>query len=322
MSLSKTLCRGVVSVALALAAVLSGWHDTHAATLVADFNEYPSNERLLNTGYGTGWPDGFVAGTEVKWGEDPADGTTGGTSVVVTSDAVGDLVAPVGTGYALTQPVVTAARTATGNQGTARRQNRATGGLIGDIWMSWLMAPSADGRLGLNLNGSVKGFNGADNVRVIAVGSSFNVYGPGTNSQTGVFTAGDTYLLLGLLQMDSSGTDDRLRLWVDPNVGLGETDVLTNQTPAHDLVLDDAIMGSSLDTVGVVAYAASNNPGYLDSLRISNDVDGFTQVTGVAPVPEPTSLMLLAMGGLATWALKRRTYGRPCLAGGTRARGC
>lgn len=314
MSLSKTIRRGVVCLALALASVFAGGPLARGATLVATFNEYPSNERLLTTNYGSGWPAGFGTTAEAKWGEDLADGTTGGTSAVLTTDAVGDLVAPVGTGYALTQPVVTAARSVTGNQGQSRRQNRATGGLTGDIWMSWLMAPSADGRLGLNLNGSVKGFNGADNVRVIAVGSSFNVYGPGTNSQTGVFTAGDTYLLLGLLQMDAAGTDDRLRLWVDPNVGLGETDVLTNQTPVHDLVLDDAVMGSSLDTVGVVAYATSNNPGYLDSLRISNDADGFAQVTGVAPVPEPTSLALLAVGGLAMWAGRRVTHRRASLA--------
>ncbi len=81
-------------------------------------------------------------------------------------------------------------------------------------------------RLGLNFNGVVKAFDGANNVRVIALGSSFNVYGLGTNSQMGVFTARDTSLILGLLQMNASGTDDRLQLWVDPNVGLGEADVL------------------------------------------------------------------------------------------------
>ena len=292
-----------VACAVALTAVSAG--PAAAATLVADFNAYPSNERLLTTNYGSGWPPGFGTTAEIKWGEDPTDGTTGGTSAVLTSDAVGDLVAPAGTGYGLTQPVVTAARTATGNSTQSRRQNRSTGGLTGDIWMSWLMAPSADSRLGLNFNGSVKGFGGADNVRVIALGSSFNVYGPGTNSQTGVFTAGDTYLILGLLQMDAAGTDDRLRLWVDPNVGLGEVDLLANQTPLHDLVLDNNIMGTSLDTVGIVAYSATSNPGYLDSLRLSNDSDGFTAVTGV-PVPEPSTLALLAAGGLAAIAGRQR----------------
>jgi hypothetical protein len=311
MSLRKIACHLAVSVAAAVAGAVSCATPAHAATLIDNFNEYPTNERLLNTAYGSGWPAGFGTTDQVKWGEDLADGTVGGTSVVLTSDTVGDLSAPAGTGYALTQTVVTAARTVTGNQGTARRQNRDTGGLTGDIWLSWLMAPSADGRLGLNLNGAVKGFNGADNVRVIAVGSSFNVYGPGTNSQTGVFTAGETSLILGLLQMDASGNDDRLRLWVNPNVGLGEADVLANQATVHDLVLDDAIMGSSLDTVGIVAYSATSNPGYLDSLHISNDADGFTQVTGVA-VPEPTSLALLALGGLS--ALAWRKLGRRRLA--------
>jgi len=50
-------------------------------------------------------------------------------------------------------------------------------------------------RLGLNFNGVVKAFDGANNVRVIALGSSFNVYGLGTNSQMGVFTARDTSLI-------------------------------------------------------------------------------------------------------------------------------
>lgn len=268
-----------------------------AATLVADFNDFPSEERLLNTNYGSGWPvDGFTPGSQVKWGEDVADGTTGGTSSIVTT--AGDLVAPAATGYNITQSVVTAAHSVTGTANVARRQSRETGGLTGDIWMSWLMAPSADGRIGLNLNGSVKGFNGADNVRIIAVGSSFNVYGPGTNSQTSVFTAGETVLVVGLLQMDDSGADDRLRLWVNPTVSLGETDVLTNQAPLHDLVLDDATMGSSLDTVGVVAYSASSDPGRLDSLRLSNDANGFGAVTGV-PEPGALSLALLGLAGVS-----------------------
>ena len=105
--------------------------------------------------------------------------------------------------------------------------------------------------------------------------------------------------------MDAACTGDRLRLWVDPNVGLGEVDLLANQTPLHDLVLDNSIMGTSLDTVGIVAYSATSNPGYLDSLRLSNDSDGFTAVTGV-PVPEPSTLALLAAGGLAAIAGRQR----------------
>ena len=280
-----------------------------AANLVADFNEYPSNERLLTTNYGTGWPAGFGTTAQAKLGEDLADGTTGGTSVVIASDAVGDLVAPVGTGYSLTQPVVTAARSATGTSSSTRRQNRATGGLTGDIWMSWLMAPTADARLGLNLNGSVKGFEGAENVRIIAVGSSFNVYGPGTNAQPGIFTAGDTSLIVGLLQMDATGTDDRMRLWVNPNVGLGEADVLANQVPIHDLILDNTVMGSSLNTVVVVAYSATSSPGYLDALRISNDANGFFNVTGVS-VPEPGAMALLAVGSMAVYGYRRRRFRR------------
>ncbi|MFZ9937910.1 MAG: PEP-CTERM sorting domain-containing protein [Luteolibacter sp.] len=276
-----------------------------AVTLVADFNDFPDNERLLNTNYGTGWPvAGFDSASQVKWGENVADGTAAGTSAILTT--TGDLVAPGFTGYNISQTGT--GRSVTGNSDLTRRQNRATGGMTGDIWMSWLMAPSADGRIGLNLNGSVKGFNGADNVRIIALGSSFNVYGPGTNAQTSVFLADETVLLLGLLQMDATGIDDRLRLWVNPTVSLGETNVLTNQTPIHDLVLDNAIMGSSLDTVGIVAYSASKNPGRIDSLRLSNDPNGFTAVTGVASViPEPgtLSLALIGMAGLA--ARRRRS---------------
>lgn len=301
-TIQKTL-RGVVLGGLLGVGV------ANAATMFETFNDFPTNERLLNTSYGTGWPAGFETTAAIKWGENPSDGTTGGTSAVLTTDAVGDLVAPVTTGYALTQPVVTAARSVTGNGTDARRQNRSTGGLTGDIWMSWLVAPSADGRLGLNLNGSVKGFNGQDNVRVIAVGSSFNVYSSGTASQAGVFTAGETALIVGLLQMDATGTDDRMRLWVNPNVGLGEVDLLANQTPIHDLKLDNAIMGSSLNTVGIVAYSATSSPGQLDNLRLSNDANGFFQVTGVS-VPEPRVLMVLAVGCLAFAAHGRRSCRR------------
>lgn len=279
-----------------------------AANIVANFNEYPSNERLLTTNYGSGWPAGFGTAAEAKWGEDLADGTTGGTSVIQTSSTSGDLIAPPATGYNLTQPVVTAARSVIGTGTAARRQNRATGGLTGDIWMSWLMAPSADARLGLNLNGSVKGFNGADNVRLLAVGSSFNVYyGTTTVSQTNVFTPGTTSLILGLLQVNVSGTSDQLRLWVNPNVGLGEGDVLTNQTPIHDVFLNDATVGDSLNTVGIVAYSPTSSTGYLDALHISNEPTGFTDVTGVV-VPEPTTALTLfgICGALAAVALRRR----------------
>ena len=110
---------------------LIGAGTANAATIVSNFNDYPTDERLLTTNYGSGWPAGFDTVNQVKWGEDSADGTVGGTSVILTTP--GDLVAPPATGYNLTQPVITAARSVTGNQGTARRQNRETGGLTGDI---------------------------------------------------------------------------------------------------------------------------------------------------------------------------------------------
>ena len=60
----------------------------------------------------------------------------------------------------------------------------------------------------------------------------------------------------------------------------------------------DFARGAGLSGVGISFYIG----GYIDAIRVSNDADGFQQVTGI---PEPGSLSLLSIGGLA-WILKRR----------------
>ena len=85
--------------------------------------------------------------------------------------------------------------------------------------------------------------------------------------------------------------------------------MLANQVPIHDLILDNTVMGSSLNTVGVVAYSATSSPGYLDALRISNDANVFFNVTGVS-VPEPGAMALLAVGSMAVYGYRRRRFRR------------
>ena len=118
-------------------------------------------------------------------------------------------------------------------------------------------------------------------------------YAGADSASTETFSTGVVHLMLAKLQINPSG-NDTIEFWVDPDLSGGEAGL---PTPLLSGNSTDAL-GAGLSGVGISFYIG----GYIDAIRVSNDADGFQQVTGI---PEPGSLSLLSIGGLA-WILKRR----------------
>lgn len=113
----------------------------------------------------------------------------------------------------------------------------------------------------------------------------------------GVYTPGEQLLLVGKLEFDVDGSNDRLQMWVNP----------TGEETA-------SIVSSQVTTTGGgVGWAA---PGYVTIRNwampagngLMDDVKVGSSWGDVAPVPEPCTAMLLATGliGLLAYAWRKR----------------
>jgi hypothetical protein len=254
-------------------------------TVTADFNDFTTFPTAFgNTAGGTGMT-GLWAGT--------------GTQNVVA----GSLTYTLG-GYAIQQ---SGAGSAGKVQGTYNepRQNRRTlsNAMIGDIWFSMLVQnPDAQARAGLSINPATNGDPAAGAIERLLVLSgnslTFQVNGTTLGTAAGALAVGQTHLLLGKLSVDVAGGNDQLLIWADP------ADLSLLGTP--DITISGVDLLDSLSGVGLLSYntngpAFSANGGFIDALRISNQSDGFFQVTGV---PEPSALA--AVGALTLLARRRR----------------
>lgn len=121
-------------------------------------------------------------------------------------------------------------------------------------------------------------------------------YGGNTNTQTTETYALDTaHLLLAKVDVNYDGTSDRIQFWVNPNLTGGEAGLGA-----------PLLMGEGADMMAAVAgvrVSFGNIGSALDAIRISNDADGFTQVTAV---PEPASLAALGLAAGALLVRRRR----------------
>lgn len=164
----------------------------------------------------------------------------------------------------------------------------------------------------LALDNAIDG-SGFDNDRVAAIDNSANV--PGTyllqarvTGQAGSpFVTGSTPLLYGATYnfvmestLTSVGTDEAVKLYVDPTNGnLGE------QTP---YLISPIAGGSPLTGIGGVvlsqfASASTGSSGLeIGSLRVA---DTFAEASALA-VPEPSSLVLAGLGAIVLLGLRAR----------------
>ncbi len=88
--------------------------------------------------------------------------------------------------------------------------------------------------------------------------------------------------------LDGSGSDDTLDFWMNPDLtsGAGGLGIPDNSISGSDF------FGTALDGIGV-SFRRDNST--IDAIRISNDADGFAQVTSV---PEPSTALLSVLGVL------------------------
>jgi hypothetical protein len=249
--------------------------------VVADFNDLAPGQLFGQAG-GTG-----LSGT---WGASTLPEAVGG-----------DLTAPAATNYAVPQSAGTPQSirtTANSNSGNGQASRPVAAPLSGTVWFSFLLnAPDANSRTGISFNSTGSGAGGA---RMDASGTSFFIsYGLGV-TQPNRFTLGQTALVVGQVVVDENGTNDRLRLWINPDVNTLTEETTTNR------VFDASDMNwvnSSITSLALQSYGNNTSGGIVDAVRLSDGPDAFFNVTGV---PEPTGLGLVLLGGVGLVARRRR----------------
>lgn len=105
-----------------------------------------------------------------------------------------------------------------------------------------------------------------------------------------------TYLILGRATPQSG--NDQVDLWFDPDVTAysSEADFLAGISPDSSASTTDFFAGSVTNVFVTIYQHADSTEAYMDSLVFSDTETAFADVTGV---PEPATLGLIALGGLA-----------------------
>lgn len=267
------------------------------ATLVtADFNDNTPGQLQGQSG-GSGFATSSV------W--------AGATGPAVVS---GDLTAPASTHYAIAQTSGTAqslqsANTVTSGAGQDNRAPAAT--LAGTVWFSFLVNPAssnARGGIGFNTTGAT-----STDPRILAVGTTLYV-GYGSSSTTPVgpitvanqFTVGQTSLVVGRIIINDNGTNDRISVWVNPDVTALAS--ASPPTPAVDTAtLNQFDNGLTQLTLSSYTGSSGTAAGVVDAVRVSDNPTAQTDVTGV---PEPASCGLIALAGALLLPRRRRHHAR------------
>ena len=177
--------------------------------------------------------------------------------------------------------------------------------MSGDIWFSALVnVPTGTNFAGLafdsdpwNSSGTAKYSHQLCELRVLLTPSQLVVDMDGgtpptaTGTETGTFAADTTHLILG--HMNVGVGNDTLSVWVDPD--------LNAALPAANFTSTTVDFMDSVVRIGVPTSGTSGV--YIDAILLSDTATAFEDVTGV---PEPASLALLGLGGLAMLRRRRK----------------
>jgi len=286
---SRQSASQIVALLLLVGALLQ---PVGAATIVEYFNGYgTTNSDMNGKSGGSGW--------NADWSG----------SVVVDYKANSTLV--------YTAPGYSSAGDLSGTNNGSGTSTSTTGnlvfrtftGLTGTIWMTVLMnqSPTHDTLFWLDKtnttasNGSVdRDFialrNSIQKVEIEAFGATGGLYNP---TSTATFAVNTTHLLLVRVDMNNSGNNDLIQVWMDPDLSgvLGAPLLTSSATPGD-------FFGATFDGVGFSTGGANAS---MDAIRISNEADGFLFVT--TGVPEPSISALFLLGGMASLLRRQRNRG-------------
>ncbi len=259
---------------------------TSSAQVAIDFNDQSTGQLFGQTG---------PAGTTGTWA-----GTT------VTQVESGTLSST----YSLPQSGTDQRLTSIATTTTAVTLIDLSSPLAGTVYISYLgILGDSTSRLGIRLNpttiGGVASSIG-DGINILSVATSATVAdvrvrsggnniaaANGSSNSVNITNPFETGFYVVKLDFDASGSNDRIQLWVNPDLsnGLLGTPLFDSGIVAGDL------LGTELSSIGLGLYSTGAN-GSMDNLRIGSTLE---QVV----IPEPSSFALAA-GGLAVFALLRR----------------
>jgi hypothetical protein len=274
-----------------------------AATVVEFFNNYGNDGNLKGKGTaGDGW-QGAWAGTEpVTPGSVLAPQYDAGVSLNFGSVNYDNSANETGTDDGL-------ANRGAGGTGAHYAARALATGMTGTVWVSALgryTSNTADAILTLDTTAgtgtSFVPIRDRDAVmRTTIVGGTAitdtNEFGAG--GADNVYAADSTYLMLVRIQMNVSGpsnVNDQVDFWIFDN-DAATTTVPALPSTAAGLPANPSFSklgdfyGGTFDAVGVSFEDAGSQ---IDAIRLSNDANGFEQVT--TAVPEPGALSALALG--------------------------
>lgn len=273
-----------------------------ASVVVADFNDCRLGSLQSSAGQNADTGIGFAAGYWL--------GNTGAPRVVA-----GDLTAPAPTGYlSLSGGTAQALSIQSVSSTTRRQQYRSLAAPLGGIVWGSVLVRSADAsaaQIGVTFNvdhidpqNTTTGGKG----RLYVSGSSLLLHPWSGSAVTvdGVFSTGTTALIL----FRQNTATKELTVWINPVLPVA-TSQLTAATAAFAGTLDLVGSANQIASVGLggaLTTATSGTAGSLDALRLSNETNGYYDVTGLPPAQPPTITVqpvntLVAPGGSATLAI-------------------
>lgn len=247
-------------LALYNATVVADTGVTPVSTVIATFNDL-----IFMDFQGAGGGTGFGAN---KWDD------AGTTYANIISGNLGSDLYPIRQGGQPRMMSIT-------GSGTLRGGRRAfETAMTGEIWFSFLGQNSSGSSFGLTFNPTSASDLRPDMIRFGSTVSGYNKVrrnAVDTTIAAATHTAGVTRLIVGRLIINSNGANDKLTLWMDPN--LVDEDGISNDTPVFDDSSVDFVDGSVLSSVGLIG----GDNSLMDCLLVSDQETAYYDVTGLSP---------------------------------------